>query len=290
MRRRLLGGVAAATALAIALPSAPAHAADDKQQCVEGYEQSQHLRRDGKLRAAHERLVVCSNRACPQATQLDCTRWLAEVEQAQPTIVVSAKGPGGQEIAGVRVLVDGEVAAERLDGRAIDVDPGLRRVRAESADGRVLEQNVLFREGEKLRAIEFSFPPASPPPAAAPVVVGGPGPKPSREPGGWSPPLASYLLGGAGLAAVVVGTYLDVSGKDQETNLKDTCAPNCSHSSVEAMRTRVLAGDIVLGAGVASVASAVVIAIVSPRSGARAAWVSPLPVAAGAAVVAGASF
>jgi hypothetical protein len=288
MRRRPFAGVPAAVAIAIGLASAPVAAADDKQQCIDGYEQSQHLRRDGKLRAALERLVVCSNRTCPEATQLDCTRWLAEVEAAQPTIVVSAKGPRGEEMAGVRVLVDGELAAERLDGRAIAVDPGLRKVRVESSDGRALEQNLLFREGEKFRAVEFSFAPPAPPPA--PVVVPEPAAKPTPEPGGWSPPLSSYLLGGAGLAAIGVGTYLDVTGKDQETDLKNTCAPNCSHSSVESMRTRVLAGDIVLGAGVASVAAAVVIAIATPRARARAAWVTPCPIAAGAAVVAGASF
>jgi hypothetical protein len=98
------------------------------------------------------------------------------------------------------------------------------------------------------------------------------------------------LLGGAGLAAIGVGTYLDVTGKDRETNLKDTCAPNCSHSDVEAMRTRVLVGDIVLGSGIAAAGVAVILAIASPRAGPRAAWVSPAPVAAGAAVFAGASF
>jgi hypothetical protein len=286
MRRRLLGGVPAAAALAIGLASAPAPAADDKQQCIDAYEQSQRLRRDGKLRAAHERLVVCSNRACPEAAQLDCTRWLAEVETAQPTIVVSAKGPGGEEMTGVRVLVDGELAAERLDGRAIAVDPGPRRVRVESPDARVLEQSALFREGEKLRAIEFSFPPAATPsPGIAPPPMTA-----APAPSGWSPPLASYLLGGAGVVAIGVGIYLDVTGKDQETNLKNTCAPSCSHSDVEAMRTRVLVGDIVLGSGIAAVGSALIIAIASHRAGARTAWVSPAPIAAGAAVVAGASF
>ncbi len=288
MGYRLLAGSLAATALAVLLGSTPAPAADEKQQCVDGYEQSQRLRRDGKLRAAHEQLVVCSNRACPEAAQLDCARWLAEVELAQPSVVVSAKGPVGGEWTEVRVLVDGELAAGRLDGRAIGVDPGLRKIRVESADGRALERSILVREGEKFRMVEFTFsrervgPPAAAPPNPAAE-------RPAGERSAW-PPLASYVLGGVGVAAIALGTYLDVTGKDQETKLKNTCAPGCAPADVDAMRTRVLAGDITLGAGIASLASALVVALAAPRAGGPSAWLSASPVAAGAVVGAGGRF
>jgi hypothetical protein len=229
---------------------------------VDAYEQSQRLRREGKLRAAHERLVVCSNRSCPEAAQLDCAHWLAEVEQAQPGAVVTARGPDGQELTDVRVLVDGEVAADRLDGRAIAVDPGLHTVRVETAQGRSLEQSVMFREGEKFRAVAFAFAPAaSPPPLPTPAPLQA---AEANPPGGGGLPVVSYVLGGIGVAAVAVGTALDILGKDRETTLKNTCAPHCSPSDVQAMRTQVLAGDIALGVGLASLAGAVVIAL-GPR-------------------------
>jgi hypothetical protein len=270
MRRRSWLGLPAAAALAVSLaPTAsraapPGASAEEKQQCVDAYEQSQRLRRDGKLRAAHERLLVCSSRSCPEAAQLDCARWLAEVEQAQPGAVVTARGPGGQELTEIRVLVDGEVAADRLDGRSIAVDPGLHTLRVETAQGRSLEQSIMFREGEKFRAVEFTFSPApAPAPPSASTSVP-PHPAEAEAPRTGGLPVASYVLGGLGVAAVTVGAVLDITGKDRETTLKNTCAPHCSHSDVQAMRTQVLAGDVTLAVGLASLAGAVVIAL-GPR-------------------------
>jgi hypothetical protein len=290
MRRGLLLGLPAAAALAISLASTASHgsSAEEKQQCVDAYEQSQRLRREGKLRAAHERLVVCSNRACPEAAQLDCAHWLAEVEQAQPGAVVTVRGPGGEELTDVRVLVDGEIAADRLDGRSIPVDPGIHAVRVETAQGRWLEQSIMFREGEKFRAVEFSFPTAAaPPPPPAPTAVA----PPAREsPASRGLPLGTYLLGGIGVAAIAVGAGLDIAGKDRESTLKNTCAPYCAHSDVAAMRAQVLAGDIILGVGLASVAAAVVVALTAPGERSGAAWVTAYPLAAGAAIAGGARF
>ena len=297
MRRGLFPGLPGAVALAVSLTATASRGApaglssEEKQQCVDAYEQSQRLRRDGKLRAAHERLVVCSNRACPEAAQLDCARWLAEVEQAQPSAVVTAKGPGGEELTDVRVLVDGEVAAERIDGRSIAVDPGLHTVRVETARGRSLEQSVLFREGEKFRPVEFSFAPVPAPPApAAPPAPPPPPPRAVRATRGQPVPLGAYVLGGIGVAAIAAGTVLDITGKNRETTLKNTCAPRCSPSEVQGMRAQVLAGDITLGAGLASLAGALVVALTAPHERGQQAWVTAYPIASGAALGAGTAF
>jgi hypothetical protein len=284
-RRAALFVVVASSALAGAPRSASAD--DTKQQCVDAYTQAQHLRRDGKLSEAHERLVTCSRDVCPPAIAPDCVKWLAEVEAAQPTIVIAAKDELGEETTQARLTIDGATVAERLDGRALPIDPGEHALRCEASGGRIWERKVVIHEGEKLRKIEIVLASASPATAPTPATSArAPAtPEDAAPSKGWSPPIVSWVLGGVGLVAIGVGAFLDVSGKSKEHDLKTTCAPNCAQSDVDAMRSRVLAGDITLGVGIAAAAAAVTIAILSlpSNSAAPSATIGVAPVPGGGA-------
>ena len=120
-------GVALALTLAgAALASPPARAAD-REACFSAAESAQKLRTQGRLRAAREKLLVCAQTGCPSAVQSDCSTWLSEVSGEVPSIVVEAHDTHGNDVADVRVLVDGTTVADRLDGRPIELESGLPR-------------------------------------------------------------------------------------------------------------------------------------------------------------------
>ncbi|WP_438011704.1 hypothetical protein WME89_25535 [Sorangium sp. So ce321] len=184
-------------AAALSLAGIDARAQPSKRACAAAYERAQGLRRDGKLIAAREALIACSQPTCPAAAVADCGPWLAEVEKSLPSVVIAARDAGGRERLDVRVLVDGRLLAATLDGKALPVDPGPHTFRYEPAGGPAVEERVLIREGEKNRAITviLGSPPAGAPPSPRPIVApAAPGVPPSAArtapPPGAPPPSA----------------------------------------------------------------------------------------------------
>ncbi|XXY50055.1 hypothetical protein WME91_02750 [Sorangium sp. So ce269] len=160
-------------AAALSLAGADARAQPSKRACAAAYERAQGLRRDGKLIAAREALIACSQPTCPAAAVADCGPWLAEVEKSLPSVVIAARDAGGRERLDVRVLVDGRLLAAALDGKALPVDPGPHTFRYEPAGGPAVEERVLIREGEKNRAITviLGAPTAGGPSSARPLAA-----------------------------------------------------------------------------------------------------------------------
>ena len=118
-------------AIGLALVWSPRAYADDKQLCVSAYEETQSLRKEGQLRKARERVLTCVQESCPAVVRKDCAQWLPEIEASIPTIVFEVRGPSGGETSDVRVFFDGQLLAERLDGKAIAVEPGEHTFRYE---------------------------------------------------------------------------------------------------------------------------------------------------------------
>ncbi|WP_437339349.1 hypothetical protein [Sorangium sp. So ce394] len=297
-RARPARPLALAVAAALALAGARADAQPHKRACAAAYERAQGLRRDGKLLAAREALIACSQPTCPAAAVADCGPWLAEVEKSLPTVVIAAKDAHGRERLDVRVLVDGRPLAAALDGKALPVDPGPHTFRYEPASGPAVEERVLIREGEKNRAITVTLgassagAPASPPPAAAPTPAstGSPPapptptaaptaptaarPAPTAAPAAPSAPppaepavpglvWASGALGAAGLAVFAVAGALSLSA---EADLRATCAPRCPGDDVRAIRVQHAIADVGLGVGVLALGAATWLYLTRPAA------------------------
>lgn len=141
----------------------------DTEACLDAYDGNQRLRRAGELRAARAQLLVCSQTACPDPIRKECMRWLAEVDAAMPSVVFAAQDASGHDLGAVRVEVDGVVVLEKLDGRAIALDPGERTVRWTSTSGSTVERRVVIREAQKRRLIEVQFAPEPTVDAASPA-------------------------------------------------------------------------------------------------------------------------
>src|SRR5204862_4599473 len=117
--------------------------------------------------------------------------------------VFTAHTPDG-DVLDARVLVDEKVVATRLDGIAVEIDPGVHRIHFEVAGRPPIELTVVLVEGQKNRVVEATWRDEPPP---VPVV---PGPAVPQEP---PPPpvpvevtrpvpVLTYVLGGVGVAGL----------------------------------------------------------------------------------------
>ena len=282
---RSLAHLPFALALSTPLVALPAHAADPKQACFDAYPAAQKLRKGGKLRRARAELVTCSQDACPAAVRKDCTDWLNEVSAELPSIVVVATDAAGKDTAAVRVTVDGEVAAARLDGKAIEIDPGERVLRFEHG-GSTVEQALVVRQGERNRtvAVSFAAPSSSPPPSSpSEGTRSSPGDRPPSSP--TRPvPVAVYVLGGVGVASLATGAYFYFAQKSLHDDLAARCAPACSPDDVAPLKTKQLLGGVFAGVGVAALATAVVLYVGRKEDDSAIAALSVGPVPGGAAL------
>jgi hypothetical protein len=226
-------------AVAMVLGSSPARA-QNTDACVASYERAQELHQAGKFVEARVELLVCAQPSCPRLTTPDCTRWLREVDEGVPSIVVSAKDAAGRDVVDVRISIDGRAAVDRLDGKGILVDPGEHTLRYERANEAAIEQKILARQGEKNRLITVVFPSHIPPPPIVETQVS---------------PLA-YALAALGIAAVGTGVALDAVATNDLSTLRNTCAPYCSTGARDRARTKMIVGDSSLALGAVSLGGA----------------------------------
>ena len=221
-RARLATSVAA-----ILMLFGPDAAADVVQaQCLDANTNAQSLRREGKLADARAMLAVCAESRCPGPVRDDCTRWLDDVERAQPTIQFVVKDGAGSDVGAVRVSVDGHVLAEKLDGVPLPADPGERVFTFEVAGKPPVTRAFLLREGEKQRTERILF--------GAPIVVAGQ--TPGRH---GSTQRTLGLVGmGLGIAGVAVGSIFGVLASSAWNATKSECGtpqvcPNYSQAVVD---------------------------------------------------------
>lgn len=239
--------------------------ADPKQECSAAYDATQSLRDDGKLVDARKQARLCSDMLCPAFVREDCSQWLMEIDALVPTVVFTAKDTAGASTFAVRVLLDGRVLLDQLDGSAVLLDPGEHHVRFEIASMGALEKDIVVRKGEKNRTIDASFdshvaqpkppsvkpelePKTAPPPVqvvvpimAAPVVA--PVIKPisslkSPTSSASSTPTWAWISGGTGLGLGLLGTVFGIvswSANDTAVKLCGGDVKRCSeHDAMKA--------------------------------------------------------
>jgi hypothetical protein len=217
-------------ALLAVLLGLPAAAAADmtKEQCIDTNTNGQNLRREGKLALAGEQFRACAAVSCPGILREDCTRRLDEVEDAQPSVIFDAKDASGRDLSSVKVRLDGQPFAERLDGTALQVDPGEHIFTFALAGVTPVTQTFVIKLGEKRRRERI-------------LIAGLPSPKPSptfetrsRAPvdsdGSRTRKIAGLVVGGVGLAGVAVGSVFGAMTFSATSQQQTDCAAprNCT--------------------------------------------------------------
>lgn len=266
-----------ALALIPAVPLTAFAQGSRKSECAAAYEKSQESRSAGRLREAKEELVVCAQEDCPAFVQSDCAQWLGEVQREMPTIILSARDKKNQEVSTVRVSLDGQVVLEELDGKPMEIDPGQHLFRFEIEDAEPVEQKIVVRQSQKDRVIEVSF--APPEEAGAESPYAGAAQLPSKDAAADVPPpeeaprkpgplrMYAYVAGGVGAAGILGFVAFGAMGRSKESDLRDSCSPDCPQSEVDSVKTKYLLADVSLGLGIAGLGAGVALFFLSqPKS------------------------
>lgn len=216
-----------------------------KAECVDAATKAQDLRTADKLVEARTQLLVCARDECPDAVRSDCTRWLGDVNDSIPTVVLGAKSPDGVDIVQADVSIDGKLLAHEIDGRAVSLDPGTHTIRFEVTGKPAVERQVVIRQGQKNREISVTIgEPAKPAtPAAAlssyapPPVETAPAPSPpperERPPAETSSSQRTWALvtGGIGIVGVGIGTVFALKSKSKWNDAQTACGSGCGPGS-----------------------------------------------------------
>jgi hypothetical protein len=245
-------------------------------------ESAEKLREEKHLLHAREALLRCARETCPKIVRVDCLKWIAEVEAAQPTVVIRARDAGGHDLVDARVTLDGEVVASGLDGHALALDPGPHelRVDASSSGLEVRRETFVVSEGEKNRVVLVTLSlPVAPPPAAsqAPTsVVVAPAPAPMASSSPWP-----WIAGGVGAAGLATFVVFQLIAHSAYSDLEKGCGvtSTCPSRDVDPVRTKLVISGVGLGVGVLGIGAAAVLLATSPSSS-----ISVTPTAGGATV------
>jgi len=272
-------------ATALAASWAPGRAeGQTPDDCARAYESAQRLRLHKQLRASLAALDVCASPACSPNLQGDCSTWRTEVAGLLPGVVFEWVDPPPDAAKSARIALDGEDVHLSPDGKPLLVDPGPHVFRFEIAGRPAFEQTATIPEGERAHVVRVQAP--APPPAKA---------SPSGSDDRRRLPLVPLVLGAGALALAGVGTGFEAVGlaKQSDTN---ACQPPCSRMTYESDKSDAqhafLAGDLFVGAAIASAATAVTLYLLDRSRGSAtvSAVVIPTPVAPGAIAVAAAHF
>jgi hypothetical protein len=248
-----------ASLVLFALPTPARGAEPSVDECLSSNESAIKLRNDHKLRASRAQLLVCAASSCPTEIREECERRLAEANAQLPSIVIEVTDADGRELTAVKVSVDGEVVAEKLDGTAILMDPGEHALKLEMPGRQPVSARIVAHEGEKGRREKYAFGPAgpaSPPPASSQAQQPGQtqtsADTASTETGMPTGRKVALAIGGLGVVGIGVGSVLGIMAKSAWDSSQSECATptNCPHRD-DALRDHDSASGLALGSTIA---------------------------------------
>ncbi len=241
-------------ASALLVASGSARGDESSKVCARSFEESQYLQKDGKLLDARLKALACGASTCPAFIREACQKILADIDSAQPTVVLAVHDAAGADLVDVRVDLDGHPFLPRVGAQAVPVDPGDHTFRFFHADDPPVEEHALIRVSEKNRIVRVAFSAST---RSEPVVAT---PPPAVQPTSfWAAAWPSVVVGALGLGAVGASVGVGVDAKNDADNLRATCAPRCTTSAVNDVNSRLLVSDVLLGAGVVVVGVATVL-------------------------------
>lgn len=192
-------------------------AAQDTDACIAASEKAVSLRKTEKLIEERASLSVCAASSCPDEIRTSCGQRLGQVTQTIPTIVFLAKDGSGHDLTGVSLAVDGAARSDHMDGSAIELDPGEHEFTFQTAGQSPVVQRFVLHQGEQNRRetiVIGAVLPAAPVPDAS--TSGGPT---------WGR-TAGLVVGGVGVASLVVGAIFGGLALSAHSSYETNCGAN----------------------------------------------------------------
>lgn len=224
--------------------------------CPSASEEGQRLRDKNRWLEAREMFRACSVDRCPKVVRRDCSKWLAELDESQPSIVVAAQDTTGADLQGVRVQVDGRTIASRLDGSPIAVDPGEHTFTFDADGYKTAAQKIVIHVSEKNRLVRVALASTAEPARTEPAKPKPEDPHAARSSGA---PVLAYVVGGVGVLALGSFAYFGVRSKSELSDLRATCAPYCASSQLDDVKSKMLVADVSLGVGIVALGVATIL-------------------------------
>ena len=234
------------------------------QACIDTHESAQLDVRRADFLLARWKLDRCASPRCPTLIRDDCASLKRQLLPRIPSIVPAATDPKGRELVDVAVWIDGVRVLERLDGSALQVNPGEHELKLETAAGTVVRRRIRVEEGVKSQLVRVAFgqraEPAAPPSAqtSAPSTMrsSAPEPREKTEQGRASSiPTPAYVLAGGSALAFVSWGIFGIRGLSGKAELEE-CRPDCAKDDVAAVRSQLLVADLSFAAGMLAAAGA----------------------------------
>lgn len=260
MQKTSLSALSAVVVAALLALPEPLQAADPTTaDCLSANDSSISLRNEHKLRAAREQLLVCAAATCPADIRKECMRRVADVNAAIPTIVFEAKDASGRDLSAVKVTMDGQPLAERLEGTALSIDPGEHTFSFETAGQANVEKRFVIREGEKDRRERVSFGETAPPATTVKTAASRKTPEtpntmasepPLVQPVGQRSSLgpqkiAAIVATGVGVIGVGVGAVFGAHALSKRSDASKACPDRCAdQSGVDLWNSARSAGNV----------------------------------------------
>jgi hypothetical protein len=241
--------------------------ADDKAACLDAASRSQRLRAAHLLVEARDQLLICATAKCPAVVRGDCADWLAQVELALPSVVVTAKSSLGSDLVDVQVTVDGKAFLSKLDGIAVRMNAGQHTFHFETPDGATLDRLVIVPEGKQSQPVAVVLGRRATPdiPAVAAVPIASLGTDAST---GASRPLRTlgWVIGAVGAAGLAVGGAFGVTAIVDTHDAHCNASMQCAAGPLGRARTAADVSDAGLIAGGVLTATAVTLMLVGPSA------------------------
>jgi len=238
--------------------------------CVAEADRGQKERDDGHLVAARATLLRCSEERCPGPVRRECLRWVGQIEERLPTVVLGARdGATGKDLVDAEISVDGQTLPAGSAGRELPVDPGSHALRATRAGYAPRDEMVTVRERERGRSIALPLTPRGDPSAAPaaplPPVPRGDAPKGERR---RVPVAVPWILGGVAVLGGAGFAWFWNDTMGQVGDLRGSCAPSCSSAQIDDVRPSMTAAHVSLGVGIAAAVATVVVLLLPSGSAA----------------------
>jgi hypothetical protein len=233
------------------------------EACVEAFQESQRLSKSGKLLAALDQLIICAQPSCPQFLTRECTTTFERIKSSLPTVTFVARNSAGEPLVDVVVTMDGKKLADKIEGLAVPVDPGLHEFTFQRGEEKAVTVSTLVSEGERNKQVVAEFAAPEPQPAPVPAKAAAtPPPAPEPKKG---IPTATYVLGGVGIAALATGITFRLLGSSDYNELVADCGRSCEQSDVDRVKTKYTISSIGLGVGAGALVAAGVVLLVGGR-------------------------
>ncbi len=252
--------------------------------CLAASDASLKRGNEHKLRSERAQLLVCAAASCPADIRKECVSRVDELNAQIPTIIFAAKDASGSDLSAVKVTMDGEVLAERVEGTALSIDPGEHMFLFETAGESAVTKTLVIRQGEKDRREAVAFGTMTTTPSITPLATQ-PNAPPAPTSAASSPELPAtasghglgtqkilaLVAGGLGIVGLGVGSAFGVMAVSQKSDAQNACpGTQCpTQDGVNKWSNAGTTGDIstiglILG-GVA-IAGAAVLWFTSPSS------------------------